>query len=407
MLSRFKNNKNIFIIFNFLAISMSIMASDMLLPALPDIGEALVVGESITQIIVSPFFIGSLVGALVFGFLADSCFGRHFSMYLALILFFIGSLLPSFFIETSSISFSRLIQGSGVGAINLLCWANINDFFDGKSAARVMSFLGGLLSVTIVISPLLGGFLSYYYGWRSIFIFFISFSFLNIVYYRLVFDKKFIEGKVHYREERLFQMVLRLLRLRQFIAYASLHPLFCFGELVSLICLPFILEEIFNFSPRYLGIITSSVMLSYVLSSLLSVRLIKKNSLDSIILAGIFVCLLASFGGSICMIFYQTSYCLFISTVLFLSGGALVFGPSSSIALQEASESRGIATMIRSIMILFASFVSSMTPALFASHYKICLFVSLIVSSVFMWFVYVRYCIRVLREGESDFNLKT
>lgn len=379
----------------------------MLLPVLPDIGENLQVGADITQIVVSPFFTGSLGGVLVFGFLADH-FGRHFTMHLALILLLIGSLTTTFFIEPSSILFSRLIQGGGVGAINLLCWANINDLFSGKYAASVMSFLGGLLSITIVSAPLLGGFLSSCYGWHSIFIFLLSISILNIVCYSLMFDKKFIESKARCRVECLFQIVPRLLKLRPFIAYVSLHPLFCVGELVCLICLPFILEEVFNLSPRYVGITISFIMLSYVIASLISVRLIKKISLNSIIFSGISLCLLSSVAGSIvCMIFHQTPYCLLIATVLFLSGGALIFGPSSSIALQSVSESRGIATMIRSVMILFASFISSMIPSFFAPYYKVCLFASSILSSILMCYVYVRHCIRFIEEDVSSFDLKT
>ena len=63
----------------------------------------------------------------------------------------------------------RALQGSGAGALEGLSFILVADLFRGQRNAALQGALAGLMGVSFIAGPLIGGFLADHVGWRSVF----------------------------------------------------------------------------------------------------------------------------------------------------------------------------------------------------------------------------------------------
>jgi len=160
--------------FEFVALMASLMSIvalsiDALLPALPEIGEALGVADpNDNQKLVTMIFLGLGFGQLIFGPLSDS-FGRKPIVYVGFTLFIIATFIC---ITTKSFEImilGRVLQGVGLASPRTLSIAMIRDSYSGDFMAKILSIVVMVFILVTVIAPTLGQFLLNYYNWESIF----------------------------------------------------------------------------------------------------------------------------------------------------------------------------------------------------------------------------------------------
>ena len=63
----------------------------------------------------------------------------------------------------------RALQGLGAGALEGLSFILVADLFAGRRSAALQGALAGLMGVSFIAGPLVGGFLTDHVGWRSVF----------------------------------------------------------------------------------------------------------------------------------------------------------------------------------------------------------------------------------------------
>ncbi|MDT1062096.1 MDR family MFS transporter [Paracoccus sp. CPCC 101403] len=105
----------------------------------------------------------------VYGKLGD-LFGRKYVMMFAVGLFTIGSLLCGLSWSMDSLIAARVFQGLGAGGIMVSIFSINADLFEPRERARYQSFSSLVLMASGSIGPTLGGTMSQYLGWRSIFL---------------------------------------------------------------------------------------------------------------------------------------------------------------------------------------------------------------------------------------------
>jgi len=160
--------------FEFVALMASLMSIvalsiDALLPALPEIGEALgVVNTNNNQMLVTMIFLGLGFGQLIFGPLSDS-FGRKPIVFLGFTLFVLASIICVTTNSFEMMIFGRVLQGIGLAAPRTLSIAMIRDSYSGDFMAKILSIVVMIFILVPVIAPTLGQFLLRYYNWESIF----------------------------------------------------------------------------------------------------------------------------------------------------------------------------------------------------------------------------------------------
>lgn len=143
-------------------------AIDMYLPALPAIGKSLNASENLVQVSLMAFFISVGVGQLIYGPMSDM-FGRKSPIYLGLCIFALSSIGCALAPNIHSLIAFRFLQGLGACAVMVIPRAIVRDMHTGNDAARLMSLLMLVFSVSPVLAPLTGSLVIQFASWRGIF----------------------------------------------------------------------------------------------------------------------------------------------------------------------------------------------------------------------------------------------
>ena len=156
------------------------LAIDMYLPSLPSIAKDLGVNAGAVQVTLSVYTAGFAFGQLIHGPLSDS-YGRRPVMLVGILLFAATSLVCAITENIESLTYMRLAQGFAGAAAAVVIQALIRDMFDKEDFARTMSFVTLVVMLAPLVAPMLGGHLSEWFGWRSIFWVLTLFSALVVV----------------------------------------------------------------------------------------------------------------------------------------------------------------------------------------------------------------------------------
>ena len=143
-------------------------AIDMYLPALPQIGASLNAPVGAVQASLTAFFIALGVGQPMFGTLSDM-WGRKKPLYLGLIIFIVASIGCALAQDINTLVTLRFVQGLGAAAGMAIPRAVVRDRHTGHEAARMMSLLMLVFSVSPILAPLVGSGLIAIGGWRLVF----------------------------------------------------------------------------------------------------------------------------------------------------------------------------------------------------------------------------------------------
>lgn len=97
-------------------------------------------------------------------------FGRKTVLLAAVVIFLLGSLACGVAPSMNSLIAARLFQGLGAGGIIVSVFAVTSDLFEPRERARYQSFSSLVLLLSAAVGPVLGGVMTEYWGWRSIFL---------------------------------------------------------------------------------------------------------------------------------------------------------------------------------------------------------------------------------------------
>jgi DHA1 family bicyclomycin/chloramphenicol resistance-like MFS transporter len=143
-------------------------AIDMYLPALPSIGQDLGASTAAVQMSLLVFFLSMGLGQIVVGPLSDM-FGRRAPLLVSLGLFVVGSIGAALAPTIGWLVAFRFVQGLGACAGMVVPRAIVRDLHTGTEAARLMSLLMLVFSVSPILAPLTGSVIIEEFGWRAVF----------------------------------------------------------------------------------------------------------------------------------------------------------------------------------------------------------------------------------------------
>jgi len=143
-------------------------AIDMYLPALPSIGQSLNASVGTVQASLMAFFIALGIGQLIYGPLSDML-GRKPALYFGLTFFAVSSIGCAIAPNIHILIILRFLQGLGASAGMVVPRAVVRDLHTGHEAARLMSLLMLVFSVSPILAPLTGSLLIDWSGWRAVF----------------------------------------------------------------------------------------------------------------------------------------------------------------------------------------------------------------------------------------------
>jgi MFS transporter, DHA1 family, multidrug resistance protein len=144
------------------------MATNLFLPALPEIRSYFNASLAAAQTMLSVYMIAFAFSILAVGPLSDR-FGRRPLMIGGLAVFAVGSLLAVFAPSLSVLVFGRVVQAAGASAVIVLSRAVVGDLYEGADLARRMAMLTMVVVAVTTASPYAGGHIISFGGWRGAF----------------------------------------------------------------------------------------------------------------------------------------------------------------------------------------------------------------------------------------------
>ena len=145
------------------------LAIDIMLPALPAIGDAVgIPTENDRQWVITAFMLSFGLGQILYGPLSDR-FGRKPILLIGLVIYTVFGALATFAFSFETLIIARIGQGLGAGATRVLAVSIVRDRFAGRQMARVMSLVFIVFLAIPVIAPSVGTAILFIAPWRWIF----------------------------------------------------------------------------------------------------------------------------------------------------------------------------------------------------------------------------------------------
>ena len=135
--------------------------------ALPAIASAFGEVERVSWAVVA-YLVAATIAAPLYGYLGDG-FGRRRLMFVALGIFMTGSLLCAMAPSALLLTAARTLQGFGGGGLMALSQALIGEVVPPRQRGHYQGYLATVATVSAALGPVVGGFLTETFGWRSIF----------------------------------------------------------------------------------------------------------------------------------------------------------------------------------------------------------------------------------------------
>jgi MFS transporter, DHA1 family, multidrug resistance protein len=151
--------------------ALNALAIDVMLPALPYMGEALGIShENERQFVVGIYLLGFGVAQLAFGPLTDR-FGRRAPLLIGLLVYVICAFAATFAPDFGVLLALRFVQGLGAAGTRVIAIAVVRDRFAGREMAEVMALTFMVFMAIPIIAPGIGQVLLLTGPWQYIFIF--------------------------------------------------------------------------------------------------------------------------------------------------------------------------------------------------------------------------------------------
>lgn len=337
---------------------LTLIATDILLPSLPQIAHSFDVHDNDVKMIISIFMAGQFSTVLIWGIIAD-LLGRRQTLFLGMLIFLIGSILSLYANSINLLLACRFLQGIGAVVVPVAGWALIQDLFPKDDGARIMSWIGTLVATLPLFAPAIGGKIDVVYGWQTnLYGIALYSALLCLLMYFLPQQQARNTPIIMPSLLERFSIYKQILKNKTFISYIALFGLLNCGEWCFLTVAPFYYTHV-HIAPDRMGILLMLISMGFLFGSLFASRLFKRFGVDKTISLGIKIAIISSLmlmaGDYLRWSEYQIFNAINISIYVFSS--ALLWGGTTSRALQCFDESRGSASAVRSlILICFSAF---------------------------------------------------
>jgi DHA1 family bicyclomycin/chloramphenicol resistance-like MFS transporter len=151
--------------------ALNALAIDIMLPALPYMGEALgISNENERQLVVSAYMIGFGAAQLIFGPITDR-FGRRAPLFFGIALYVVCAFAATFAPTFGILLALRFTQGLGAAATRVIATSVVRDRYSGREMAEVMSLTFMVFMAIPIIAPGIGQVILLTGPWHYIFLF--------------------------------------------------------------------------------------------------------------------------------------------------------------------------------------------------------------------------------------------
>lgn len=156
------------------------LATDMYMPALPQMVDVFNTTTTLTSFTMTIFFVFMALGILIFGPLSDK-YGRKPILLLSISITLIASILCSLSPTIEFLIAVRAIQALGAGGMMTTATALIRDSFSGKEMGQVLSITQALGFLAPMLAPIIGAVILMYFDWSKTFLALAAMNIISLI----------------------------------------------------------------------------------------------------------------------------------------------------------------------------------------------------------------------------------
>jgi DHA1 family bicyclomycin/chloramphenicol resistance-like MFS transporter len=146
------------------------LAIDIMLPALPDIGDALMVGNANDRsLVLTTFLLGFGLPQLVFGPLSDR-FGRRAPILIGLAIYAFTALSAPLAASFAVLLGLRFVQGVAAASVRVGMLSAVRDRCSGPAMADIMSLVLAIFLLVPIVMPGVGQLILLFGSWQLVFV---------------------------------------------------------------------------------------------------------------------------------------------------------------------------------------------------------------------------------------------
>ena len=258
----------------FALIPLSGFATDIYIPSLPAMAHNLEVKSTNVQLTLVIFMVTSGLAQLFVGSLLDS-FGRYRLGLISLAVFTLSSFAIACTASIELIYLMRAIQGITVALIVVGKRAYFIDLYSGPKLKSYTSLFSIVWAASPIIAPFLGGYLEYWFGWRSNF-WFLGITTAAILVLEIFYGGESLQSKNPFRLKSILNIYAETLRARDYMVGLLMISISYAMLVVYGMVSPFIIEHVFHLQPVVTGYCSLVSGLSLMTGGIISRTLINK-----------------------------------------------------------------------------------------------------------------------------------
>ncbi len=322
--------------------SVGLLATDIYIPALPEMAQYFNCTQPEIQASFTVFLLSLAACQLVYGVLCDR-FGRKLISILGLSLFVIASLFCAFADSLGVFLFSRIMQAIGGGVGSVVTRAIIANRFNRLDAVKIFSTTFPIIGLSAAIGPFIGGYLTYFFNWRANFFFLALFGMVALCLVVFYLEETKSEKKILLENMEkpglftTFRGYKEVIRNPHFLGFAFI---LCSGFAVFRSYSaesPFVFKSA-GFAAEEMGAFYFALSVAYIVGNLCAKKLINQWQVESVLKLGFgfFV-----FGG-LCMLLGSsyvslTPYAIIAPMAIVVLGNGFLFPTSSASAMTSVA----------------------------------------------------------------------
>jgi len=259
--------------------SLSPLAIDMYLPALPQMADFYQSKIDAMEASIAIYLLSFALGQLVFGSLADGVNKNHLLSF-GLLGFAIASIIVALSNNLTLLYIGRASQGF-LGGTTVVVFALIQQKYGRQKTSQIISYIMAVVVVAPMVAPMIGSQILTYFGWQWIFFSLGFFAFITL-FTQLFMNAQIQPTKPENKQELVTKLAFKAL-LRgykavltnpltlsyMFIGAASFAGLFAFisGS-------PFVYMGFYQVSPQEYSFLVAINAIAMISTNLLNARLL-------------------------------------------------------------------------------------------------------------------------------------
>lgn len=335
-----------------------VAVTDIHVPSLSQMVDDFQSTEQSLQLTLTLCCLGYLLSSPIIGPLADMI-GRRLTLALCIALYLVSSLLCSFAPNLEILFLCRILQGAAAAGGPIVGIAIVADAYKGERFQQITALIGMVITFSLSLAPVVGGYIGDYYGWRMTFLFLCGI----LIFAALLLYPSLPETLPNKRPLALkhaFSDYKEMLLNWRVVGYGLL-PSMLIGILIAYAGMgSYYFVDVLGMPQSKYGFFQGAGSMGNALFCLFTARWIVKFGADRILQTGM-MCVFSSavLLGLFVLITPQNPYFLTFPLFVFGAGLAMTFAPSTHKAIEPYLDRAGTASAFLSgLRMLTAVFIT-------------------------------------------------